>query len=96
MNEISLTQWALNNGLAVLIVVAGGFALWRSASWMAVNVITPGKDAFTLHLKAIGEFMGATTKSLESTAKSMDTICNEMRSIRQDVDAISKKIEGDN
>jgi len=91
MTEIA--QWVANNGLAVVIVIAGGIAVWRTGGWLAVNVITPGKDAFIEHLHSIGTFMNATTKSLESTAKSIDVISEQMRGIRQDVDNISHRID---
>ncbi len=88
-----LTQWVANNGLAVVIVIAGGVGLWKTAAWLGVNVITPLKDAFVDHLHSIGVFMKATTESLESTAKSIDVISDQMRGIRQDVDNIAKQVE---
>lgn len=85
--------WIANNGLAVVIVVAAGVGVWRLCGWFGTNVITPGRDAFIQHLHSIGTFMTATTKSLESTAKSIDVISEQMRGIREDVDAISKRVE---
>lgn len=91
MTEIA--QWVANNGLAVVIVIAGGIAIWRVSGWLAVNVITPLKDAFITHLNSIGTFMRATTESLELTAKSMDTISEQLKGIRHDVDTMSRKSE---
>lgn len=88
-----MAQWVANNGLAVVIVLAGGIALWRISGWLAVNVITPLKDAFVEHLHSIGVFMKATSNSLESTAKSIDVISEQMQGIRKDVDTISKQLE---
>ncbi|MFN4768917.1 MAG: hypothetical protein ACK5JL_02665 [Candidatus Kapaibacterium sp.] len=91
MTEIA--QWVANNGLAVVIVIAGGIAIWRTAGWLAVNAITPLKDAFIAHLNSIGIFMKATTESLELTAKSMDTISEQLKGIRKDIDTMSKREE---
>lgn len=84
-------QWVANNGLAVAIVVAGGIAIWRVSGWLALNVITPLKDAFITHLNSIGTFMKATTESLELTARSMDTISEQLKGIRKDIDTMSRK-----
>lgn len=86
-------QWVANNGLAVVIVVAGGVGIWKSAGWLAIHLITPLKQAFVEHLQSIGIFMQATSKSLESTAKSIDVISEQMKGIRADVDTISQKLE---
>jgi hypothetical protein len=88
-----LTQWVANNGLAVAIVVAGGIGLWKTAGWLAVNVITPLKDAFVDHLHGISAFMTATSESLESTAKSIEVISEQMKGIRDDVDQMSRSME---
>ena len=91
MSEIA--QWVANNGLAVVIVIAGGIAIWRTAGWLAVNVITPLKDAFVQHLHGISAFMTATSESLESTARSIEVISEQMKGIRHDVDQMSQSIK---
>ena len=79
-------QWVANNGLAVVIVIAGGIGIWKTAAWLATNVVTPLKDAFVQHLHGISVFMTATSDSLAQTAKSIEVISEQMQGIREDVD----------
>jgi len=79
-------QWVANNGLAVVIVIAGGVGIWRTAAWLAGNVLTPLKDAFVQHLLGVSTFMTATSESLEQTARSIEVISEQMKGIREDVD----------
>lgn len=83
----------LNNGLAVLIVIAIGFAIWRSSSVLFHHVIVPMKDAGLSHLNSVHDYMKSTTKALDHTADALQSISTEVREIRLDIDNIKDDIE---
>lgn len=83
----------LNNGLAVLIVIAIGFAIWRSSSVLFHHILVPMKDAGLAHLNNVHDYMKSTTKALDHTADALQSISTEVREIRLDIDNIKNDIE---
>lgn len=83
----------LNNGLAVIIVVAIGFAIWRSSSVLFTHILMPMKDAGVNHLNGINEYMKSTAKALDNTAEALQNINSEVKSIRVDIDNIRQDVE---
>jgi peptidoglycan hydrolase CwlO-like protein len=89
MNEVMAY---INNGLAVIILLAIGIGMWRASIVLFNHVIVPLKDASLAHIKAIEVFMGTTTEALKNTASALQSINNELRGIRTDVDDVKNKM----
>jgi peptidoglycan hydrolase CwlO-like protein len=89
MNEVMAY---INNGLAVIILLAIGIGAWRASVVLFAHVIVPLKDASLAHIKAIEVFMGTTTEALKNTASALQSINNELRGIRTDVDDVKNKM----
>ena len=64
----ALTQWAANNGLAVVLLLMLIFAIWRVSSWCAVAFLIPMRDGALKHLDTVG----TTLKSVQESLTSMD------------------------
>jgi peptidoglycan hydrolase CwlO-like protein len=82
----------INNGLAVIILLALGIGAWRASIVLFNHVIVPLKDASLAHIHAIEVFMGTTTEALKNTAAALQSINNELRGIRTDVDDVKNKM----
>ena len=64
----SLSQWAANNGLAVVLLLILLLAIWRAASWCAGAFLMPMRDGALKHLETVG----TTLRSVQDSLHSMD------------------------
>jgi len=78
----------LNNGLAVLIVIAGGIGIYRVAAWIGTHLALPLRDAGINHLNKTGEMLSETCKAQQQTAKTMETICVQLGNLQDDVQSV--------
>jgi cell division protein FtsB len=78
-------KWIFNNGLAVAIIAAIGFACWRGANSFFQLVLLPLKDAAVAHLSSTNKYLEATNETLEKTNNTMDRVCQELSDTRLDV-----------
>lgn len=69
----------LNNGLAIVILFAIGFATWKVVKWVGDNVVIPVRDALVGHLatvdatlKGVGESMVFINQSLKDVHARLD------------------------
>lgn len=70
MTPSDAMQW-LNNGLAVVIVLALGAAAWVTTRWFGTNIVIPMKDSAIAHLQETNVALKSLT---ETNTRSMNTM----------------------
>ena len=78
-------KWIFNNGLAVAIILAILYGLWKGSTAFFSMVLVPLKDAAISHLQSTTQHLDATNKTLEKTGETMDRVCSELRECRTDI-----------
>lgn len=72
----------LNNGLAVLTLIAIGFATRSAVLWFGTNVVLPMKDAALSHLTAVSDTMKETQKVSTESCEIMKTMHADVKDIK--------------
>jgi cell division protein FtsB len=85
-------RW-VNNGIAVVILIYLGYAMWRGGQWLGTNILIPLKDAGLEHLEGINEYMKATAKALDSTAQALQDIGHEVKAMRADFETLRSEVK---
>ncbi len=78
-------KWLFNNGLAITILFAIGFGIWRGSNAFMAHVLLPLKDAAVAHLSSTNRYLEATNETLEKTNQTMEKVCFELSDVRRDV-----------
>jgi hypothetical protein len=61
-------------GLPVCIIMAGGFGLWRTVQWGAVNVLKPLIDRHIKFLDRLESFMSDTGTALQKLSDNQESL----------------------
>lgn len=85
-------RW-VNQGLAVVALIAIGVAGWRICNILFEHVIIPLKNAATAHILTMSEYMTSTAKALDNTANALDKIADDITGIRSDMDRLHQGVE---
>lgn len=78
-------KWLFNNGLAITILFAIGFGLWRGSNAFMTHILLPLKDAAISHLSSTNKYLEATNETLAKTNQTMEKVCFELSDVRRDV-----------
>jgi cell division protein FtsB len=78
-------KWLFNNGLAITILFAIGFGIWRGSNAFMAHILLPLKDAAVAHLSSTNRYLEATNETLEKTNQTMEKVCFELSDVRRDV-----------
>jgi hypothetical protein len=90
MDEVM--KW-MNQGLAVVALIAIAIGGWRGCSVLFQHVVLPVKDTFVRHIDGVNEYMVASAKSLESTSRALEKISTDITSIRGDMERVHEGLE---
>lgn len=69
----------VNNGLAVLALIAIAFASWKAVSWFGLNIAIPIKDAAITHLDETNQAMKVNAKVNAEVCQTMQNLHNDVR-----------------
>lgn len=83
-------QW-VNNGLAVVIVLAGLYGIPKVCYWLGQNVLIPMRDAGMNHLAVTNETQKANCELMRQTQKTMETIATNMAT-KEDIQSFRETI----
>jgi hypothetical protein len=83
----------VNNGLAVLIVIAGGLGIYRAASWIGQHFALPLRDAGILHLQKTNEMLQATCETQRQTQQTMEKLGERISNLSDDVAEVKASVQ---
>jgi len=82
-------QW-INNGIAVVILIAIGFATWRVIDWSASNIVVPLKDGALRHLDETNKALTKSADATDRLASHLDSMHDDVRDIKNNLHVVCK------
>ena len=82
----------VNNGLAVLIVVAGGYGILKVCSWSGQHVVLPLRDAAIGHLNKTNEMLSQNCETQRQTQRTMESIGAQMATMQDEFQAVKQTV----
>jgi hypothetical protein len=92
VNTSHLVYW-FNQGFAVLVVIALGWAVYGWIRWAGVNLLVPLKDAGIEHLRTTTDTMKSVQTTLADTHTNIQEIKHSVGNLDRRTDAIAATVE---
>ena len=83
----------VNNGLAVMIVIAGGLGIYRAAGWIGQHFALPLRDAGILHLQKQNEMLQATCETQRQTQQTMEKLGERISNLSDDIAEVKASVQ---
>lgn len=87
-----IVYW-FNQGFAVLVVLALGWAAYGWIRWAGVNLLVPLKDAGIEHLRTTTDTMKQVQATLADATNNMQEIKHSVGNLHQKTDAIVSAVD---
>lgn len=81
----------VNNGLAVVIVLAGLYGIPKVCVWIGQNMGIPLRDAAINHLNKTNDLLEQNCETQRQTQKTMETIATQMAT-KEDIQSFKQAI----